>query len=79
MKAKAKKSKPPRSTWAGVEWMRVSDLGEYMNVPASTLRLWQVQGRLPASAKLGDSPRSPRLFKRADIDTWLESLRREPR
>lgn len=64
----------PKRTAAGPEtpFLNVGEAAEYLTVSTRTLRRYVAEGRL-AYYRVGRELR----FKRADLDRYLESLRRE--
>lgn len=53
--------------------MTIQELGEYLDVPVSTIYQWRAQGKGPRAAKLGRHLR----YRLKDVDHWLETLATE--
>jgi excisionase family DNA binding protein len=51
------------------EFMRTSELAEYLRVPEGTLRYWRYMRRGPRSVRLGRRV----VYRRADVEDWINS------
>lgn len=48
--------------------LTTAEVAAEYNVPLATLRYWIARGTAPKSAKIGKR----RMFRRADIDAWVD-------
>lgn len=51
------------------ELMTVNEVAEYLRVPTATIYAWRKHGAGPDGFKVGRH----KIFRRADIDAWLET------
>jgi excisionase family DNA binding protein len=58
-------------TLAPDDWLNLSDAAALLGVHPSTLRAWSDRGDIPAHR----TPGKHRRFRRADVESWLESRR----
>lgn len=56
------------------ELLTIGEAADYLRKPVETLRKWRSQGYGPRAAKAGRSL----LYRRAEIDRWLQEQEREP-
>ncbi|SHF71932.1 DNA binding domain-containing protein, excisionase family [Geodermatophilus nigrescens] len=52
--------------------MTLAETAAYLRTPVATLRYWRHLGEGPAGFRLGRRV----MFKRADVDAWLDARRR---
>ena len=45
---------------------------EYCGVEPATLRNWRWKGTGPRYSRLGEGPRARAVYRKADLDAWLE-------
>ena len=45
---------------------------EYLGVAPETLRNWRWRGRGPRYSRLGDGPGARAVYRKGDLDNWLE-------
>jgi DNA-binding transcriptional MerR regulator len=54
---------------AVAEWLNTSDLALLYRIPESTWRTWAAAGTGPPSRR----PGKRRIYKRSDVEQWLEA------
>jgi DNA-binding transcriptional MerR regulator len=56
-------------------FMTGSETSTFLHVPEETLRYWAWKGTGPLSVKVGRR----RLYRRSDVEAWVEALERKQR
>lgn len=55
------------------EYLNCSQAGEYLQMSPRTLERWRIYGTGPVYIKVGKGIRAKVLYRKADIDSWLET------
>ncbi len=57
------------------DFITTTELGEILRVKEQTLRSWRCKGIGPAFCRLGRGPGARVVYRRADVEAWLDAHR----